>query len=393
MSSIRFRDFWIFTCFLLVTLGDAGYLMKTGSAAKIQYIGYAFLISGIWYFFITGSKRQELKLFFLVSFFFFTGLLFQDIPLTTILRLELTMFAIETSAIISGSSMCDSKSIRSAVLGIFAGVMTAALISVANSEPLFSHISNEGILKYGYRGGLEHKNYLAATMIAIISGIHVSNKLGRSSVIYNFLSFIAFCFLAMSGSKGGYILFLCFVICINYPDFKRLKKQHRKYLSVITSAVFIICGILFYFYFALNTITYMYRVRGMINYLKYYFNDIFRMVFGNASLAFSDTDVPYGSSVRATVGYDGSLELSYLGILIKNGILGLIGYVLIFSRYFKMRVVNIKLKKAYFSILFTLLLSSLVETYIVNVHLVYGIFSYILLSGIIYSNRSKYMQV
>ena len=83
--------------------------------------------------------------------------------------------------------------------------------------------------------------------------------------------------------------------------------------------------------------TYAYRFRGLLNYLNYYNGDSFHMILGNAE-SFYDKSNSYVMAVRSTTGYDGSLEMAWLNILIKSGLLGVLAYAFIFIRMFKLAV-------------------------------------------------------
>ena len=89
-------------------------------------------------------------------------------------------------------------------------------------------------------------------------------------------------------------------------------------------------------------------------------------------------------AVRSTTGYDGSLEMAWLNILIKSGLLGVLAYAFIFIRMFKLAVkANDKvISVGIMAITITLLASSLVEAYIQSIHCIYGMMSYMAVNGL-----------
>ena len=89
-------------------------------------------------------------------------------------------------------------------------------------------------------------------------------------------------------------------------------------------------------------------------------------------------------AVRSTVGFDGSLEMAWLNILIKSGILGIISYIIIFVRMFwlQQKVKNKVISVGILAILITLLGSSLVEAYIQSIHCIYAVMSYLVINSL-----------
>ena len=93
----------------------------------------------------------------------------------------------------------------------------------------------------------------------------------------------------------------------------------------------------------------------------------------------------YVYKIRSVVGWDGSLELSVLNILIKNGIIGLVAYIYIIFYACKNagRINNWSVKSIYIAYLYTFILSGFVESYWSNIHVVYCAFSYIFVTGVV----------
>ena len=98
-------------------------------------------------------------------------------------------------------------------------------------------------------------------------------------------------------------------------------------------------------------------------------------------MAFRDPTIDYATAVRSVIGFNGTVELSILSILIKNGIIGLCGYLLIYIRWFLIFIKSDFTVKNYcFSVYFTLIVSAFVENYITNMHVMFGLMLYLILS-------------
>ena len=78
-----------------------------------------------------------------------------------------------------------------------------------------------------------------------------------------------------------------------------------------------ISSVFFYVNYAMNIDTYMYRIRGLLNYLDYYEEHIYYMVFGSAEMAY-EKDVPYVDAIRSTVGWDGTLQFVCCLLLLNH---------------------------------------------------------------------------
>lgn len=145
--------------------------------------------------------------------------------------------------------------------------------------------------------------------------------------------------------------------------------------------VAVLFALVFYRFYALKSGSYLYRVQGLINYLNYYSNDLPHMLLGNSEMAFRDPSIDYASAVRSVIGWNGTVELSILSILIKNGIIGLCGYLLIYIRWFLISLkTNFKIRNYYLAVYFTLIVSAFVENYITNMHVLFGLTGYLILS-------------
>lgn len=155
----------------------------------------------------------------------------------------------------------------------------------------------------------------------------------------------------------------------------------KKTITFISIIVLLFCSI-FLYKFVISSDSYAIRLRGLTNYLQIYKYDYFHLWFGNAEMAWGSGG-NYVDNVRAALGWDATVELSIVSILVKNGFLGLIGYLIIFLNYFKMYFTSRyeKYKTCILSLTICLLFSALVENYITNTHVIFGVYMYCLING------------
>lgn len=267
-----------------------------------------------------------------------------------------------------------------------------------SNTTLIEKVYSSALSIVGFNGGIIYKNYYAAILVASFIGIFIyySNYKRRK---IDFVSLILiFCCLIMSNSKGGLLLLLLFVglyfAIFKWKILDKFKVKEKKYNKVILVILIIllimILMILGYKYILSNSSTYAYRIRGVVNYISFYKNDLFHLIFGNSEMAFRDSEYSYVENIRIFLtqngmnGYDGSYEMGFINVLIKNGLIGIIGFILAYYIIMRRAQKNELMERQYVYILIlTLLISSLVESYVCNIHAVFGIVCYMFINGLI----------
>lgn len=376
----------IFIAFLLITASNAAALTNTGYDNILAYAGYGLLFLRI-FLTILGKKieKKEFLLFIVVFILFSYGLYVQNLPSSTKIRLILTMLVLAVLSVLSGHIINSFRDFRMISYGILAGVIISMGLAVWNDAGMIKFAVEGVIFSYGFTGGLEHKNYFAAAMVASFIGIFLYHKNERKKITDRLVLFIEGILIILSNSRGGWVIFAVFLVVIHYDLIMRIRSTQRSLFKLVV--IFLICIIagLFYSEIVSNSGSYLNRAIGLQNYFKYYNRDWRHLILGDAAMAFRGTGA-YNYNVRSTLGWNGTTELTLLSILLKNGFLGLAGYSIIFVCYFRSALKSSQLnyKLAIYSVLATMLASSLVETYMVNINLVFGPCLYCLLSGLTY---------
>lgn len=383
---INKRSIILFMSFFCLTMGESIVFVKSGINSFFEYTGYLILLVAIYYNYIKYEYNKSKIIYFLLILFLFNiGIIMQpSLDIVIKLRLILSMFILASFAIITEGYIKTFKDIAVASYGIFIGIMVSIIIAIIFGGTLID-ASYEGLIgTNAFTGGLDNKNFFSGATLGVFSGVYLYNRFYKKSKLNIIIMLFSILMLIASNSRGGYILFIIFFVISNFNIIKKIKKNQRKMLVVLFFVLIVFGVIYFYNIVALNSSTYMYRVNGLLNLIEYYINDYFLIFFGASNIAFSDIDQSYGANVRSVLGWDGTTELVLLNILIKNGLLGLIGYIIIFTRIIKIAInaENREYKISILSIVVMLLISSLVEAYMVNLHLVFGIFCYIVIAGL-----------
>lgn len=371
--------------FFLLTISGSQYCIGKEIDSYIECIVYGVLLFGIFRYFLK-EKRFNLKSIFFAIFIllcFCSGILLNDLSMQRTLILLFTMIVLWSFIFIASGYVDTYELIRKISYSVLYGVLASFILAKIGEYPCTTTSEGIGSFVSAFNGGIQYKNYFAADMLIVFIGLYVYRRDFRKKQIDLLFMLISFLLLLSSGSRGGYILFAVFLCSINIEKVKEITATQRKIFICALFMMAIIAFVILYKKIALNSETYMYRIRGILNYLTYYEGDAFHMLFGNSEKVY-DQKMSYVYTVRSIVGWDGTLEFSWLDIIIKNGLIGVIGYVLVFIYFIAgyMKEENWKNKSLIISIIAVMLCSSLVETYIQSVHAVFGVYGYLILSGI-----------
>lgn len=379
----------LFISMLLITFSGSIFIVNMDLRSYLEYLGYGLLFLAIFFTYLALPKSYRKKYIntqsILVFCLFSMGILIQDLSWKTKIILLFTMIAILSSSIMAENLVKSWRYVRSMSYGVFFGVIIStgfALMSGIN----IVEVTSESFLgfNYGFNGGVLYKNYFAADMLAIFIGLYLYRKSANNKRdIDTLIMIISVFFIFISGSRGTYVLFAGFMLVFKYDSVKKIQKNQRMIFVFIIFLVILGLFVFLYQSIALNSETYAYRIRGVFNYLEYYSDDIYHMLLGNADLAY-EQEMSYTLAIRSVVGWDGSLEFAWLSILIKNGIVGIIGYIIIFARslIIAFKSEDWLVRTSCIAVTLTCLVSSLVETYIQSVHATFGIYCYLVMAGL-----------
>ncbi|MCI9437685.1 MAG: hypothetical protein HFH85_11035 [Lachnospiraceae bacterium] len=389
----------VFLSIFVVTLSESLFIINRGLGGFFEYIGYGILLLSVLAEFCKKTNHKEFRrkviVFILLSLLMSCGFLIQDLTIRRKFVLSFTVFAICIVSTLSEKYLNSFRLIRRASYAILYAVLAATILGTVGGEKIIG--DSEGLFgfTFAFCGGIKFKNYFAADMLAVFMGIYFSYRYGEKRKIDKYLLYLSSFLIIISNSRGGWILFITFLIATRYSIIRKIKKGQRKLLIIVAGVIGI--GIFIYFFrnIAYKSGTYMYRVRGLANYIQYYQNDIFHLFFGNAETVYDKTNT-YVMTVRSIVGWDGSLEMAVLNILIKSGILGVIAYIIIYLRIGKNIITtnDWACKTGMVAVTVTMLISSLVEAYIQSVHCIFAIYGYMVISGLYdLSKRNEYQRI
>lgn len=382
------NGFGLFWAFLIITFSGSYLFYANGKNTAIEYIGLFLLLIIVLKKFrrMSIGKIQSALFFryFPALFFFSLGILLQDMPLTVKIKLTISMMLIATYASLSENVLDSYKEIRSASYGILAGILLVFIVSIITGSKIFSGVT-EGLVSWGLSMGMKEKNSFGMDLIAAFTGIYIYYKSVERKKVDLLVMWLITILVIASHARIAWLLFLFLIGMLNIKKVLYIKKKHRRLFiifSIIVAAILLLFTLQYTIRESENIAI---RVRGLTNWLNYFKGDWFHLLFGNAALAWADTSLDYTRNVRSVTGWNGTLEMAFLGILIKNGALGFVGYIIFFAHYMKctLNMENVEIKDYMISLLSVALLSMISESFMINLAVTFGTYYYILMSGMI----------
>ena len=294
--------------------------------------------------------------------------------------LLMTMIAISVSALLSESYLNSYNRIKVAADAVLWGNIVSLILSVILGYSIFQRHSELSV--YAFRGGISTKNFFGANMLIVFIGNYLM-ELKKSKTSQKLIILISASLLLFSYSRGTLIMLIVFLISMHINIIRRVARRQRNLFTVM---LILLCIVIFNILFqkvALNSSTYMMRIKGFQNYINNSDTDFASLLIGNAKKLYVN-NINYVAQFKLLYGWDGSVEFALLDILIKNGIVGLVGYLLIFYTMLHTFIIsaNWEYKSIGIAITVMFLISMLVEGFIISIHSPVGIYCYLVMGGI-----------
>ena len=389
---------YLFFTILIITYSSCMAFENQRAKSTLEALGYGMLLFGILVSFFKWRKKYRIEAIRFASILLpllSVGIAVQELSILRKITVIVIMVTIIIIIVFSENYLRGPRAFKTMSYGCFFGVVLSSITCIFLNLSLIGGVE-ESVMGWDiyFNGGIQYKN-VATMMIAIIISLYLYKKeKGYISKTDECVIFISFIVLIASLSRGAWIHFLVFFLMTQYRKIRNIKKSQRKAFSLIVFLVCVFVGIYIYENLIMLSGTYMFRYRGLVNYLTMFSVDKFYMIFGSAEI-FYDKELDYVQTFRSITGWDGSMEIAWLNIFIKTGLLGVIGFVLIFIRYFKFvfNTDDYKQRTYLLAMIVMMLGTSMVATYIEEVHSLFGIYVYLLMSyyvGRIRNNNRYY---
>lgn len=382
MMMIKKNSIYIFIVSFLIMTSSSLYLAEIGINSSLLYLGYFLILLKIYKSLLRRKEIIYTQFFqvLLIVLLLSIGILIQNIEIKQKIMLVLAYFLM-ASFIILGKyffkSIDDLKIVSHAIL---LGYIIVCVLSLIVGTSIIASVG-EGVFSFGLTGGMGHKNIVAASLLVGLISIYTYIILGKKRNFDMYLVYIYILLIFLSGSRTVWIMTIIFFIISNMYIIKNLSKLKRYIFKFIITLLSIIIVSIVIKYVLLESQNYLFRLLGVISFWNLHKDDYYHLVFGFSEIVYNNSNSYFENVWSLTEGI-GTFEMGFLNIIARMGIIGFVGYVVLFNIILKKakKIENIKKRYILYGIVYTMLFSGFVELYIVSVQYVYTIMTLCIIS-------------
>jgi hypothetical protein len=377
--------------FTIFTISNSKAIISLGLTEIFEYISYLLLLTQLFLKFLINKNKtlQQLVRQFLFAFLVFSlmsiGILVNNLPLRKMF-LQLMIVATITICSVLGDSFINSlRLIKLSSIGILIGLCVSFILAVAFNISVVSvgDPTLEGVfgMSFALSGPMQYRNVFSMELFAVFVGlstVYCCSSVRKTRELCSLILLAVAIF--FSNSRGVLILMALYLVTLNISKIIKFIRKNKLIAAVLCIAL-IIFG-LFLYYSIATSINYGYRLIGLSNAFHFLFMDRFNLLFGASRILFSEGS-NYLTIFRELTNY-GMPDMALVNILIKYGLFGFLGFSAIFIKYlyFAINLKSCTIKNSIISIVIIMLVSSLVYVDIQSVHMVFGIYCYLILAGL-----------
>lgn len=402
MSTVKgFKNLSVYCTLLLLIVSNCKLFSVVGIQSYFEYAAYFLLLCGVGISFLFTKKPlrcygRSILIFAVATMLLCFGIAIQALPLGAKLRLIATMVVFSAVVTLGEDYLNSLDTIRYAAYGIFAGTLITTMLCLITDVRLLEPVY-EGFMPYGFTGGAMFKNFYAAFLLGSFMGLFFYRRHVQKLLADTIIMGLEIILLFFTCARGTYVFFLLFLVLVHLPyllhlrwvrrllDWWHSRKKAFRFSAILVFSV-VLCILIVGAFLVLSHMssTYSMRYRGLISYWNYAKTDWFGLMFGNAATVWADPNVDYIHTLRDLLGWNTSFEMAFLATLIKNGFLGLIGFLILFLHVGLTirRSASSANKLMVFSVMIVLLVSSFVESFATNIHSIFGVVCYLYMAGI-----------
>ncbi len=378
----------VFITFFLLTIGNGSYINSIFQN-KIEYAGLALLLISTFLF-------QKKNIYILkkdiriitCSIILTIGALHYNISSQSIIMIFLSSLLLMSYSEFSNCFVTDNKQVKLIGDALLCGMILNSIIGIITGTLGLSFNSKEAIFMILFQSGIRIKNYCGGiwliTFISYYIYYYRNNTINKHLMKLLILGLL----ILFSGSKGALLLVIIFVLGINFKKIMIFKKNQTFIFYSLLIITIGIASIYLYNNVFVNIPTYAYRMRGINKIIDIISEDYNRLIFGFSDIAYANTKYDYTINMRNYLGWESSIEMAYVNIIIKNGIFGLIIYFYLFKNILKSSKKITKKERDIIHCMVTImLLSGFTETYIASIHYVVGPTLFCVIYGILQDKK------
>lgn len=373
-----------FIVFFLLVIGNGKFIVDN-YGNKVEYIGLVLLLICSIYnaHFTKTNIKRSFKIIF-CSLIMTLGAFYNNVSNNAKLMIFFSSFLLMNYSEYSKKFINENIKIKYIGDALLIGMIVNSLIGIMTGTLGLSFDSNEAIIKVLFLCGYKIKNYCGGIWLTIYILYYVY-YLREKSLPKHKLRFILLSLLILlCGSKGAFLLLIIFIIYVNKKNIIKFKEKQNYFFNICILIIFVFLSIYVYKNFLILIPTYAYRMRGLNKIFSITTKDYTKFIFGISKIAYANNGLDYTTNMRNFLGWNSSVEMAYLNIMIKNGFLGILVYLYIFKEIIsKTKFISKDDRNLVFGILIVMLMSGFTETYIASIHYVVGPVLFCLINSLI----------
>lgn len=352
------------------------------------YFGLLIYVADGWFFAIRGDriKKRDVMIISLLFFGMSIGVIIADIDTLKKAVLLSSYFITISIYHLWGKRDKDHRIFMMIGNTVLCCYLIALIWSMFHDAHFFRETTN-GEDGYGlaFVVGNWHKNTLGICLfageISLILYSAIEHRLKKENgwkiLLYIFLIIIA------KNRTGMVLNAVVFAIVGSYIVGQRIVKKQRKGFYRIAFLLGIIVAIVGILWLSRYSFNFSIRLKTLYIYIELYGDKMFEMLFGQSGTIYA-SDRGYFDSWRALTGSEGTFEIGYLNILVKNGLVGLITYcfMMFYPLMSAMKAKDGRKIYLLMLVIVPLFFSGIIELFIQNIKVYYSVFCWSAISMI-----------
>ena len=377
-----------FLIFFLLTIGNGAYIGHLFQN-YLELTGLAILLIAT--LIVQRINLHTLRRFAVIIIFSVVltfGSIYYDISQQSIIMIFFSSLLLMSYSVFSDYYLSDNRQIKIIGDALLCGMIFNSIVGLLTGTLGLSIGSKDAIINVLFQSGMEVKNYCGGIWLVVFIAYYIYYY--RNGEVKNHLVrfLLIGLLLLLSGSKGACFLVIVFILGINFKKVLSIKKNQAFLFYSVLIVVAIMISAYIYRNVLINIPTYAYRMRGIDKIIDISSKDFNRLMFGFSDIAYADTGFDYTINMRNYLGWSSSVEMAYINIIIKNGILGYIAYGYLFKNILKQsKKIAKKEKNIAKCMVAVMIFSGFTETYIASVHYVVGPALFCLVYSVLQKNN------
>lgn len=321
-----------------------------------------------------GFKKKDFKVSLILFLPLSISAIFQNLTITQLIFADFFYLSLILWSLFGYKVIKEQEDILGSAVGILMGLIFGLIISF---DIVISQMNSIYNSRNRMWGGFSHPNQLASialsACIGIILYLYLNGSLNINKKILLYFSIvISIIILYLTKARTSWIAVIVFFVVLNINKIQRWNNRSKILFHMVFIFGSLFIGYYYYTEYALSTDSYLVRLR------------IFDTMRVSWKTFFVGNGMTNASSLDRSNSGDGAMEIGWIMLFYKNGIIGIIAYLCIFWNWWKgiLKSNDYKIKYAFSAVFFSFLITSFGEAFIAAITNVLPMFFLIIMSSL-----------